>query len=206
MNKVTVVWVNPGDPYKETVKYMEQIKNSVPNFVMLQGNQRNFVKQCGYPADLVPFAGTPVGRLATTNVIKIVSIAECCGSNLWAPMHQFVEKFKPDGIIRGEKYLDKHKSRVGEMSRHFDADVYNPLYYWTDDDVVKFLGADIPESYKRGLKSSLDCRTCTAYSSSNPGRHKDLITTEPDAAAEIEPVVQFLTQQAKDAFEQLRGM
>jgi len=203
IDRVIVLWCNPGDPYRETIEYMGQIKASVPVFVEVQGTQREFVKQYGYPADSVPFIGNPYGRAAYRGTHKIVSIQECCGTNLWIPLSQATKQTMTTGVVRGERLTDQLRSIIENLDV-FDGQQYlNPLSDWTDSDVLKFLGDDLPPSYRRGLSSSLDCRTCTAYLNHNPGRIRDLRHSEPEAFAEIRPVLLWLREQARDNFDNL---
>lgn len=196
IHKVVVLWGNAGDPYRETVEYMQKIRQSVPMFLEVMGAQRRFVVEQGYPADSVPFVGTPWGRAATRGSMSIVPVHQCCGENLWGPTFRVGQKTGATGIIRGEKRSDGLRS-IGENGLVFAGQEYfYPLMDWTDNQVLEYLGDDVPASYARGMSSSLDCRSCTAYLDHNPGRIADLANCEPDAFAEIKPVLAWLRQQA----------
>lgn len=194
IDKVIVLWCNQGAPYKETLEYMDKIKASVPCFIEVKGNQPEFIATHGYPADLVPFEGTELGNVASNAPYLISSIQDCCGTNLWAVLAKATLESGATGVIRGERQVDRLKSIIGPQSIHLDQEYLCPLYAWSEDDVISFLGVDIPESYKRGLQSSLDCTTCTAYLGHNPGRISDLQLADPKAFAEVVPVLLWLKE------------
>jgi 3'-phosphoadenosine 5'-phosphosulfate sulfotransferase (PAPS reductase)/FAD synthetase len=197
IDKVIVVWGNPGDPYKETVEYMRGVRDSVPHFIVAKGDQKTFVRIHGYPADVVPFVGTPLGRAASGQSFKIVPLAECCSSNLWMPLAKATLSSGAMGVIRGERKSEEFKSSVGSAQMVMGQEFFNPIYDWSDEEVLSFLGDDIPPSYLRGLEHSLDCRTCTAFVHHSKGRVSDLARTDPDAYDEVVPVLNWLQDSAR---------
>jgi 3'-phosphoadenosine 5'-phosphosulfate sulfotransferase (PAPS reductase)/FAD synthetase len=205
IDKVVVIWCNPGDPYAETLEYMESIRRSVPKFIEAKGSQPHFVEMCGYPADSVPFNGTFFGRASSGSPHKISSIGECCGANLWLPLHQATLNSGATGVLRGERFSDTHRSSIGAHGVIADIEVFCPVYDWTVDQVIKFVGSDIPASYMRGLASSLDCRTCTAYLGQNPKRIVDLERVDPVAHRAIMPVLQWLREDAVNNLKNLEA-
>jgi len=197
IDRVILVWVNPGDPYNETLEYMRNIQDSVPHFAIANGDQRGYIRAHGHPADSVPFDGTLLGRATSGNTIRIIPVQNCCAANLWSPLHSATQRMPGTGVVRGEKRCDPHKSVVGEHAMYDGKEYFNPLYSWSDEEVFKFIGDDLPPSYKRGLRSSLDCRTCTAHLAHSSGRLADLEHSEPQAYAEIKPIISWLTEQAR---------
>lgn len=198
LEKVIVLWCDGGDSYKETLEYMAVIAANVPNFVTARGMQKEFVKSAGYPADLAPFLDSPIGRMASSGQgIKISSLVDCCNYNLWQPLRQATVRTGATGVIRGDRREEALRSVVECGSVHEGQEYWLPLLDWSEEQVLQYLGDSLPPSYKRGLRSSLDCRTCTAYLDHNPGRIKDLAVTEPDAYAEIKPVILHLQKRAK---------
>lgn len=57
-DKFDVVWVNPGNPYPETLEYMEKIQKLVPRFICVLGNQPQDIQRNGWPVDIVPLDHT----------------------------------------------------------------------------------------------------------------------------------------------------
>ncbi len=186
LGKTLVMWVNPGRPYQETLEYMEAIQRHVPRFIEVRGEQPAFVKEHGYAVDLVPFELTTLGRMATRTVgPTFTSVGHCCNANLWQPTLKAIKESGATGVIRGERDGEALRSPLEDGMVHDGIEYHLPIAKWSNDDVFRFLGPDLPASYKRGLETSLDCANCLGYLAHNPGRLKDLRTAEPEVAAEI---------------------
>lgn len=140
--EIELVWINPGNACPETIAYMAEVRAKVPRFVELRGKQPEFLQLYGPPK---------LGEFY------------CCMMNKWRPLTQYIEENGVTGLIRGQKQADRLKQPVksGDVVR--GVEFLHPLENWTDEDVVGFLGDRIPDSYKRGLKTSLDCYGCSAY-------------------------------------------
>lgn len=191
--RMTVMWCNPGNAYPETEAYMMRIAQMVPRFEMVQGNQPANIKAFGYPVDIIPFDNTPIGAACTGKAtLKLQPFWQCCAMNLWQPLEQAVKAGGYDGVIRGQKGCDALKAPMESGTVVDGVEYLFPLQKWSDEDVVMFLRDRIPESYKRGLKSSLDCMNCTAYLKENPGRFDDLLEIDHDAAVEVLTVKRYL--------------
>jgi len=175
-DKLDVVWCNPGNPYPETVSYMEKIAKLVPRFFCVLGGQPLDVAKHGWPVDAVPLDHTAKGdEFSGGQTIHFRPFWECCERNMWKPVEDFVIHGGYDGVIRGQKSVDRLKNPMPSESVVGGVEYFYPLENWSRKDVLNFLGEDrLPESYKRGLKVSLDCMTCTAYLRDNPGRMNDL--------------------------------
>ena len=173
--QMDVVWVNPGNPYPETLRYMERISKLVPRFKVVLGKQPQDIAQHGWPADVVPMEATQIGQQMTGDTgPRLRPFWECCWNNMWGPMLEEVTRGGYDGIIRGQKLADSLKGPLRTGSQVDGVEYFHPLEDWTDEQVKKFLGDRLPDSYKRGLPSSLDCMDCTAYAKENAGRIADL--------------------------------
>ena len=174
-DQMDVVWVNPGNPYPETLRYMERISKLVPRFKVVLGKQPQDIAQHGWPADVVPMEATQIGQQMTGDTgPRLRPFWECCWNNMWGPMLEEVTRGGYDGIIRGQKLADSLKGPLRTGSQVDGVEYFHPLEDWTDEQVKKFLGDRLPDSYKRGLPSSLDCMDCTAYAKENAGRIADL--------------------------------
>lgn len=176
-DKIDVVWCNPGNPYPETLEYMERISKMVPHFVCVLGNQPGNVARCGWPVDIVPLSHTAKGNaLSGEATIQFRPFWECCEANMWWPMQRAIITGDYTGVIRGQKEVDRLKNPMPSGAVAEGVEYFYPIDVWTEGQVEEFLSTyDLwPESYKRGLKVSLDCMTCTAYMRDNPGRLRDL--------------------------------
>ena len=173
--QMDVVWVNPGNPYPETLRYMERISKLVPRFKVVLSKQPQDIAQHGWPVDVVPMEATQIGQEMTGETgPRLRPFWECCWNNMWQPMLEEVTRGGYDGIIRGQKLADSLKGPLRTGSQVDGVEYFHPLEDWTDEQVKKFLGDRLPDSYKRGLPSSLDCMDCTAYAKENAGRIADL--------------------------------
>lgn len=192
-DKLTVLWCNQGNPYPETVEYMKRIKATVPNFLEVRGNQIEWVRQKGYPVDVIPLLNTDYGRfIASQDNLKLQPFWECCSHNFWEPMGKAVKDNGFTGVIRGQKSQDGLKSPVKSGSVIDGIEYLFPIETWSDEDVLDFLGERVPESYKRGLKTSLDCINCTAYVKEGQGRLEDLKLVSPDVHKQVKNVHSYL--------------
>ena len=169
-HRFIVMWVNQGNPYLETVEYMKKIKTSVPFFYEIKGNQPEYVKQHGYPVDILPVFHTTLGQLGNHPIQqKFCSSLQCCGNNLWVPMEEALKRLQITGLIRGQKNSDKHQPLCKSGAVENGIEFFHPLEAWTDSDVLEFLGEDAPPNYLRGGRSSLECQDCTGFSYANDG-------------------------------------
>jgi phosphoadenosine phosphosulfate reductase len=206
LSRVLVAWVNPGSPYPETVQYMSRVQRSVPHFQMVLGHQPQFIARNGYPADVIPFEATPVGRIATRSTGPLLAPLEsCCRANLWEPAQRVVTDYGATGCIRGDRAREHLHSDATNGSTRDGVEFFFPVWDWSDQQVYDYLGDEVPPSYKRGLRSSLDCINCTAYLAHNPGRLADLRTHYPAAWAEVGPIIHWMRDAARrhlSAFEE----
>lgn len=205
-DRLTVTWMNPGNPTKEVRAYMERISKLVPNFLEVKGRQPEWIQQNGYPVDILPFASTLVGRVAGSEVgVRFSAVEDCCGANMWGPLARAVIDGGYSAVIRGQKASDSLKTSVKSGMVIHGIEYLFPLEDWSDEAVFDFLGPNTPPSYARGLRSSVDCRNCTAYVAEHRGLVEDLQHTEPEAAAEIKAVHRELELQLTSYIITLRG-
>ncbi|CAJ2763519.1 phosphoadenosine phosphosulfate reductase family protein [Burkholderia pseudomallei] len=191
---LTVFWANAGDPYPETIEQMEQIRKLVPNFVEVKGPGyvRGHAPEQTFPADMVPLSATPAGRMAEASAprFKIHSKFECCWSNWWLPLHNAINAYGVDLLIRGDR-ADEKLTNNALLSADPDPSggaYLFPLRDWTRDDVFAYLraeGVELPRSYGYGL-GSLDCMHCTAWLNESGNKLRYLRDFHPEAAVEYE--------------------
>jgi len=184
-DQVTVVWMNMGNPYLETLEYMDKIHKLVPHFKMLVGNQKSWIGAHGWPVDIVPVEKDRVG---------FQDYRLCCGENAWKPMAEYVKAQGFDGVIRGQKKSDVLKGPSISGQTIDGVEYLYPIEDWKDSDVYLFLGDRVPPSYKRGIKTSLDCINCTAYVAENRERLIELEKTHPTVASEVKFVHKALSK------------
>jgi phosphoadenosine phosphosulfate reductase len=204
--QLTVAWMNPGNPTREVTAYMERISKLVPNFLEVKGKQPEWIRQNGYPVDVLPFPSTRLGRIAVSKPVARFAPAEsCCRANMWEPLAQAVIAGDYTAVIRGQKACDSLKIPVISGQVIDGIEYVFPLEGWSDEDVFEFIGPNLPPSYARGLRSSIDCRNCTAYAEEHQGLVEDLLYDEPEAATEIRAVHLELADQLSDYLATLKG-
>lgn len=165
-DRLAVFWLNPGDPFPETVALMDEIRAKVPCFVEIAGRQKEIIERDGWPSDVVPQAYTTDGNFVFgPTPFKVQSRLSCCYRALMLPMHEKMRALGVTCIIRGKRSEEKDKtpSRSGETYEGIEM-VY-PLWDWTEREVLDYLAANgiaLPESYQNA-SHSLDCMSCTAW-------------------------------------------
>ena len=174
-----VMWCNAGAPHASTLAMMDYVRELVPNFIEVSGDQPAFVREWGYPTDIMPIATTRIGRLVHgTEGDCFVSAHACCMANIWQPMRDACKRLGVTDVYRGQKDSDRRKAPIKDLHVEEGVTYHFPLQHWTDDDVFAFLADRVPEHYKRGEKSSRDCWDCTAYLDENVERIKNLTTMQ----------------------------
>lgn len=214
-HKVDVVWANPGAPDPETVAYMESVRAMVPRFTELRGNQPDWIRAHGWPADVVPVRRTLAGELgAGPAPVRFQSYMECCGANMWSPMRQHMAETGVTLAIMGQRREETLRNRMRDADLQvIDGVTYwHPINNWSTEQVLRFIracGHDLPPFYDRGAESSADCWNCTAYLDHNRGRIAAMRRDDPDRYNVIEPVLvqmaDALRAEAQPLFEILEG-
>ena len=198
LDRVTVVWANPGAPHPATVAYMDRIRAWVPNFVELQGNQPGWIRAHGWPVDVVPIRATTDGEAsAGRGALRFQSYLSCCWANMWAPMREYLNASGSTLVIMGQRKAESLRNRLrDEVVQELDGITYwQPLNEWSDQAVWAFIrecGAEVPPFYEQGATSSSDCWNCTAYLDHNAERLAYLRRSEPERFAVVHTVLEAL--------------
>lgn len=164
-DRLTVYWLDTGAAYPETVSLMEQIREMVPHFARIEGQQPQVIAEHGIPTDILPASATPVGLVGSGQGIAMQDRYSCCVRSIMLPMHQ---RMLDDGItliIRGQKATDRLKSPVRSGETHDGIEYLFPIEDWDARQVMRYLadeGAPVPRFYEM-LNGAPDCMTCTAY-------------------------------------------
>lgn len=204
IDRIVVLWVNPGAALPETIKQMEKVRDSVPDFRVLHGNQPADVERNGFPSDIVPVEYSIDRAIVEGSKEFLVRPwHQCCSTNLWQVLLDGMQKIKSsEGIslvIRGQKNADPvvPKARSGEIHGGFE--IWHPLESWTDEEVYAYVsekGLELPESYQH-FGSSLDCWSCTAHVKDNAGKIGYLEKFHPEKATELRRRVSLIHEAAK---------
>lgn len=204
-NDLTVVWVNTGAAFPETLALMERVQQMVPHFHEVRSRQN--IEEEGYPTDVVPLAATSWGHFyEASHGLKFQSRYSCCGAALWGPTQRAMREMGATTIIRGQKRSDAKKSPI-RSGQIIDGVRYEfPLESWTDADVLAYLaeiGVDLPANYA-GMSTGLDCWNCTAYLSENAGRLAYMAERHPDKHRLVKDVLLQLDRTLRHETQPLR--
>lgn len=166
LDRITVYWLNTGDPFPETLRTIEQVQKMAPHFVEVRGRQPEVINEFGLPSDLVPASRTPLGLFGSGDAgILIQDRYSCCLRSRMIPLH---ERMIADGvtlIIRGQKDSDREKGILKSGDVDSGIEYLFPLESWSNSDVMKYLReqhATIPRFYEM-LDEAPECMTCSAW-------------------------------------------
>lgn len=180
LEKVDVVWINPGAPFPEVVEHMKKVRDFVPHFTEVRSDVMSFINDHGHPVDVVDTRRTTFGNFAFGPTdYKVCSRFDCCGHNMWRPMAQYIVEHGVDCVIRA----DRGEERAKGLEHAEGVDFVFPIFDWNLERVQAFV-RNAPEGlyelrHELTHGSSLDCRWCTAYNSDWPCRKAYLRGKDP---------------------------
>lgn len=166
-DKLTVYWMNPGNPFPETVALMDKIRKLVPHFKEVRGLQPEIIAMDGWPSDVVPHRYTSDGNaIFGQTPFKVQSRLQCCIRALMVPTYRAMVADGVTCCIRGKRReeADKTGLETGYITED-GMELVFPIYDWTLDEVMSYLdrrGVELPAFYQHA-KHSLDCMDCTAW-------------------------------------------
>lgn len=199
-DRLTVYWMNPGNPFPETVALMERVRTMVPHFKEVAGRQREIIALDGWPSDVVPHRYTSDGNaIFGATEFKVQSRLQCCIRSLMLPTYQAM---LADGVtccIRGKRHDEADKTGLtsGFVTEH-GMELVFPIYEWGAEQVLAYLaeqGVELPKFYQHA-KHSLDCMDCTAWWGEGLSRY--LAAEHPVAFFEYERRVTLIKQAVAD--------
>lgn len=206
---ITVLWINSGDAFPETVAQMAAIRAMVPHFEAVQANQPAQIERDGYPSDIVSVWDTPLGRSAYRDrPFKTQSALACCNVNLWQPGMAAVKALGATLVIRGQRHSEARRSGLTSGDVVDGIEYLLPIETWDDAAVHAYLAAQgiaLPEHYDY-VDSSLDCQHCTAYLDDNAGKFAYLAARHPSLHAEVRGRVIYLLRAARAEAAHLRAI
>lgn len=170
LDRITVYWLNSGNPFPETEALMANVRKMCPHFEEVRSDVQGVHEQYGIPSDIVPATSTMFGRIvAGDNRPVIQDRYSCCFLTRMKPMH---ERMIEDGItlvIRGQRNDDKLrapiKSGYVEDMGEYGMEYLFPIEDWTEHQVLTYLreqDAPVPRFYEI-MDSMPDCMGCSAY-------------------------------------------
>lgn len=204
-DRLTVYWMNPGNPFPETVAQMERVRAMVPHFKEVAGRQREIIELDGWPSDLVPDRYTSEGNAYFGKTpFKVQSRLQCCiRARMW-PLYQAMQSDGVTCCIRGKRYDDDDQTglKSGFVTEH-GIELVFPIFDWTTDEVFAYLddhGIDRPPFYKHAHRFQ-DCMDCTAFW--DYGIAGYLKAEHPVAFREFERRMRFIKQVVTEQMSEL---
>lgn len=185
--RITVLWVNTGDAFPETLNHMARTRARVPHFREVRTDQPAQIEEHGWPTEIVPVGNTEFGRLTEgTDAQLMQSYISCCAANVWAPMAAAVKEIGATLVIRGTRAEDFRRAPVASGDVFDGVEYWLPLEDWSDAEVRLFLEGrgELPEHYEH-TDTSLDCRHCTAYLHENVRKLKWMADAHPAEHREV---------------------
>ena len=187
LDKITVIWVNTGDAFPETVKIIKDHTYELLNFIEVKTDVKKFKESFGMPTDLVPIKNSQVGKMAVVKSdIKLINGYECCLHNLWIPAMKAANDIGATLIIRGQRNDEKAKSPIRSGHVENGVEYLFPIEDWTQEHVLDYLrsnGFEPPEFFNFA-ESSLDCMGCTAFLDGIADRKEYMIKNHPEKHSE----------------------
>lgn len=189
LDDITVMWVNAGAAFPETIEQMEKVRAMCPHFMEIKSDQPAQIEERGYPVDLLPVVNHPrIQQLTSLSLPKLQTFFDCCWANIMGPMYEATKAIGATEIIRGQKRVDGMKAPISNGDVIDGVRYTFPIEDWTDDDVYEFVrNSDLMlPHYRDGANTSLDCWSCTAYRHHNQWKLPYLQKHHPTWAREVE--------------------
>lgn len=204
-DRLTVYWLNTGDPFPEVVEVVEKVRALVPRFVEINGGRDAVVARHGLPSDVIPYSSTPVTHyLGVAETPPLQDRFSCCARVVMQPLHAKMIEDDITMIVRGQRVAETFKGphRSGDVAEGFE--VLYPIEDWTTDEVFEFIessGWEIPRYYVEGMPHSGDCLVCTAWV--GDGRGEYLRKHHPDRFNEYREKLSIVAAAAQAAVNNL---
>lgn len=187
LHRITVLWLNTGDPLPEYAAQMERVRALAPNFVEVNTDLQNSVEAHGWPVDVLPLRNDKHVQFMTNQErLPLQGFMGCCMNNLMRPMHDATAALGATLIIRGQKRADAHKSPLQSGNVVGGVEYWFPVEDWTDAQVLSYIGnTDLLPAHFEPHHTSLDCWSCTAYLGEHEWKQPYLDQHHPEKGAEV---------------------
>lgn len=163
---LTVYWCDTQDAVPETRQIVEQVREWIPNFRVVQSDAPAWRREHGLPSDIVTASNHLMGRLYGLKAhLRVSNRFDCCYQNIMLPLHLRMLEDGVDCVVRGTKLADTGQLPCEGFTPYYT--VLLPLRDWTHVQVFEFLekvGAPVNPVYQYGPKiSAPECLGCTAW-------------------------------------------
>jgi len=204
-NRLTVYWLNTGDPFPEVVEAVDKARSMVPRFVEIDGKRDEIVSIHGLPSDVIPYSSALTShQLGVGETVLLQDRFSCCARVVMVPMHA---KMKEDGItliVRGQRNDEDFKGPLRSGDELDGFEFLYPIEDWLTADVFAYIeaaGWKVPRYYTEGMPHSGDCLLCTAWV--GDGRAAYLKKFHPERFAEYRDRLAIVAGAAQSAVNNL---
>lgn len=206
---ITVLWLNTGDAFPETIVQMNEIRTMVPHFVEARGDQPAQIMRHGYPSDLLSVWDTTLGRSCRPPRKHHVQDAiACCSASIWAPLAEATRDLGATVVIRGQRRTESRYSPMRSGDSENGVTYVFPIEDWSAEQVRAYLArvsVRLPENYYAMVDTSLDCQHCTAYLDDNQHKLEYVRVHHPELHKELARRLDYLIEAAEVELQYLKG-
>lgn len=192
LERVPVLFVNPGKHYPETLDIVAQAREFAPIWVEVTTDKDAQCAANGLPSDLVPVDSSHQGATFSGSEVKVQSYIDCCWQNISRPLWQRAKEMGITTLIRGQRNDEPRKALSRNGSEFDGITLWHPIEKWTKWQVFDFIRAELgrlPAHYHLE-HTSLDCYDCTGFTRNAHDRANYTRTHHPELHREyIEKMV-----------------
>lgn len=165
LGELTVYWQDTGDGCPETLAVIDEVRQWIPNFVVVHSDVKAWRAVHGSPSDLVAASSHYIAEPYGISTGRLSNRFDCCAQNRMLPIHNRMVADGVDCVIRGIKTSDTGTIPFEGKDQFYE--VILPIRDWTDADVFSFLdtvGAPYNAIYDfyKGIGAP-ECMGCTAW-------------------------------------------
>lgn len=208
--RTVLVFVNTGAAVPEIMGEVESYRNRVRGIVYLKSDQPGFIRDHGFPSDVVVSDNTELGRSLVQrppSAVKVCDKFSCCCANIWEPLERYLGSGEVTAFIIGDKLNDKHGrlDPSGFINGRY-VERCHPIANWSDAQVRSYLEVTCPNARFALDHSSIDCWNCTGYWDSAVERITYLREHHPILAERASELLKQVRADVKAALKDLEGL
>lgn len=200
-DKITVLWLNTGNSFPETLETIANFRKIVPNFIEIKSDVLGFKKQFGEVSDIVVSNETEIAEIAEgKKEFKTLSPFTCCSANIWYPTSDYIKKNGFTLIVRGQRSDENQKAPIKSGHIEDGIEYLFPIENWSSNEVLSYIeneGFNIPEHFYFE-ESSLDCMNCTGFLRNTVDRQEWMKKNHPEVYESNKKIIGRILQSAKN--------
>lgn len=203
--RLTVYWLNSGDPLPDAAEWIELVRKMVPAFVEVASPKDAVQREYGLPSDLVASESTEFGRFIGSGAAPVQDRLQCCYRSIMEPLHRRMAEDGITLILRGQKSTDPLKPPLVSGMTVDGHELCYPLEKWTDAQVLAYLrnnGLPVLSAYDYGA-SLPECATCPAWLDERRARF--LVEQYPAIAARYRANLRVVAGAAQPTIDRLHS-